>query len=97
VENTGYCIENTLFYPGDAFTNPGKPVDILALPVAGPWMKISEAIEYALEIAPRIAFPVHDGMLLPDRLGPVHRVTSTVLKEKNIEFISMLEGDAHEF
>ncbi len=33
IQNTGYFIANKLFYPGDAFTNPGKPVEILALPV----------------------------------------------------------------
>src|SRR3989344_8288364 len=42
VINTGYFISNKLFYPGDAFYNPLKPVDILALPVAGHWMKLSE-------------------------------------------------------
>ena len=65
VENTGYFFDGggktTLFYPGDAFYEPGKPVDILALPTGGPWMKMGEAIEYALTVKPRIAFPVHDG------------------------------------
>jgi len=30
VDNTGYFIANRLFYPGDAFTDPNRPVDILA-------------------------------------------------------------------
>lgn len=63
VMNTGYFIGNKLFYPGDAFTNPEKPIDILALPVAGPWMKISEAIDYAKLLKPKMWFPVHDGIL----------------------------------
>lgn len=62
VENTGYFI-NDFFYPGDAFDVPQRIVRVLALPVAGPWMKISEAIEYGLEIKPEIFFAVHDGML----------------------------------
>src|SRR3989344_2343834 len=40
IQNTGYFIANKLFYPGDAFTNPGKQVEVLALPVAGPWMRL---------------------------------------------------------
>src|SRR5258706_2936027 len=36
VQNTGYFIDNKLFYPGDALTEPNESVDILALPVAGP-------------------------------------------------------------
>ena len=42
--NVGFFIENRFFFPGDAFTDPQKPVDVLALPVAGPWLKISESI-----------------------------------------------------
>src|SRR5579872_3217840 len=61
VENTGYFIADRLFYPGDAFTEINKDVEILALPVAGPWMKISEAIDYALKVRPKKCFPVHDG------------------------------------
>jgi L-ascorbate metabolism protein UlaG (beta-lactamase superfamily) len=32
--NTGYMVDEKLFYPGDAFTDPEIPVDILALPVS---------------------------------------------------------------
>ena len=85
VENTGYFIANKLFYPGDAFTNPGKPVDILALPVAGPWMKLSEAIDYAKEIKPNRCFPVHEGILkMP---GATHKIPPTALESAGIEFI----------
>lgn len=97
VDNTGYFISNKFFYPGDAFVNPGKKVDILAFPVAGPWMKISEAIDYALEIKPRFCFPVHDGMLHKDRLGPVHRLPPTVLSTKGINFIIIEEGKEKDF
>ena len=63
VENTSYFIGERLFYPGDALYNPHRPVEILALPVAGPWMKISEAIDYLLALSPKKAFPVHDAVL----------------------------------
>ncbi len=61
-ENTGYMVAGKLFYPGDSFYNPMRPVEILALPVAGPWMKVSEAIDYALAVKAKKAFPVHDGL-----------------------------------
>ncbi len=85
VQNTGYFIGKDLFYPGDAFTNPGKKVDILALPVAGPWTNIKTPIKYALELKPRLCFPVHDGMLAPN-FGTAHRVPSIVLPKNGIEF-----------
>lgn len=95
VQNTGYFITKDLFYPGDAFTNPGKPVDILALPVAGPWTNIKKPIMYAREIKPRICFPVHDGMLNPN-FGTAHRVPSMVLPKYGIEF-KVLEIDKEEY
>lgn len=69
VQNTGFFINNKLFYPGDSFVNPSRPVEILALPVAGPWMKISEAIDYAQMIRPRVWFPMHDGILKYTEVG----------------------------
>jgi L-ascorbate metabolism protein UlaG (beta-lactamase superfamily) len=92
VENTGYFIAGRLFYPGDAFYNPKRPVEILALPVAGPWMKISEAIDYALEIKPKFAFPVHDGMLIQQGKGPFKWLGETILGPAGIKIIQMEEN-----
>ncbi|MDR3642285.1 MAG: MBL fold metallo-hydrolase [Candidatus Doudnabacteria bacterium] len=61
-DNTGYIIADRFFYPGDALTIPHKKIEVLALPAAAPWLKLSEAIDYALAIKPKICFPVHDGM-----------------------------------
>lgn len=97
VQNTGYFIDSKLFYPGDSFHNPEKPVDVLALPVAGPWCKIPDAIRYALSIKPKKAFPVHDGMLQVERIGGAHKIPENVLSENGIEFIVMNEGDEKEF
>jgi L-ascorbate metabolism protein UlaG (beta-lactamase superfamily) len=97
VQNTGYFINNKLFYPGDAFYNPGKPVHTLALPVAGPWGTIHQAVEYALAVKPKKAFPVHDGMMYADRRGATRAVPKKYLSEQGIEFIDMNEGDTKEF
>lgn len=84
-DNVGFFVANRLFYPGDSFMNPGKPVEVLALPVAGPWCKLSESIEYAIEIHPKRCFPVHDGIL--KNTGSVHRLPPQVLQPLSIEFI----------
>ncbi|MEN9622109.1 MAG: hypothetical protein RLZZ67_543 [Candidatus Parcubacteria bacterium] len=97
VENTGYFIGKKLFYPGDSFSTPNAPVDVLAMPVAGPWATLIEMIDYALMIKPKKAFPVHDGMLFPDKVGPAHRLPALELPKSGIEFIAMIEGDTKEF
>jgi L-ascorbate metabolism protein UlaG (beta-lactamase superfamily) len=84
VQNTGFFMDDKLFFPGDAFFNPGKAVEILALPVAGPWMKISDAIDFALEVHPKVVFPVHDGMLSKPEI--FYKWPEKVLGEQGIEF-----------
>jgi L-ascorbate metabolism protein UlaG (beta-lactamase superfamily) len=95
VENTGYMIADRLFYPGDAFHNPGKPIDVLALPVAGPWMKISEAIDYAQIVKPKACFPVHDGNL--KTFGISHRLPTMIFEKMGVKFVAMGAGDSAEF
>jgi L-ascorbate metabolism protein UlaG (beta-lactamase superfamily) len=95
VENTGYLFDGTLFYPGDAFYNPGVAVDILAFPIGGPWSNISQSLEYVLDVKPRIAFPVHDGNLI--RHGLTTRLPGLKLPEAGIEFVSLELGKEYEF
>jgi L-ascorbate metabolism protein UlaG (beta-lactamase superfamily) len=98
VQNTGFYIDGTLFYPGDSFHNPGKSMEILALPVAGPWMKLSEAIEYAKAVKPKVVFPVHDGMLRQEhQLGPTRRIPAMLLEPLGIKYVDMVEGSVQDF
>ena len=91
VENTGYMFDNKLFYPGDAFHNPDVPVDILAFPVTGPWCTIAQAVDYALEVKPRVAFPVHDGNLVRQN-GITVRLPAIELPRARITFTALELG-----
>lgn len=95
IQNTGYFIANKLFYPGDAFTNPRKQIEVLALPVAGPWMRLLEAIDYALEIKPKTCFPVHDGIL--KQIGSTNKIPAHVLEPKGIKFEVLTIEKEYEF
>lgn len=98
VENTGYFIGERFFYPGDAFYNPKKPVDILALPIAGPWCKVSHSIDFFLDIKPKKMFPVHDGQLNSIGIKVFHGGhISVIAKENNIEFIPLEINTETEF
>jgi L-ascorbate metabolism protein UlaG (beta-lactamase superfamily) len=83
VQNTGYMINN-LCFPGDAFEDPNQQVDILALPVAGPWMRVKDAIDYAKQIKPRVAFPMHDAILSKFATF-VPKLIGNFLNESNIK------------
>ena len=34
---------------------------MLAVAVDGPWLKLSEAVDYVRAVAPRVAVPIHEG------------------------------------
>ncbi|WP_328390494.1 MBL fold metallo-hydrolase [Nocardia sp. NBC_00416] len=56
-------------HPGDSLWVPSTPVDVLAVPAAAPWMKISEAVDYLRSVAPRLAFPIHYGIIAEQAWG----------------------------
>jgi L-ascorbate metabolism protein UlaG (beta-lactamase superfamily) len=60
VDNVGVMINNTVFYPGDAYTVPPVAVDVLAVPSSAPWLKIGEAMDYVLAVAPKRSFATHE-------------------------------------
>jgi L-ascorbate metabolism protein UlaG (beta-lactamase superfamily) len=60
--NSAYLVDDgALFHPGDSFAAPPGPVDVLAVPIDGPWLKLSEAVDYVRLVAPRAAVPIHEG------------------------------------
>lgn len=64
-DNNGYLINGAVLHPGDALDPVDEPVDVLLVPVGGPWMKIQESIEYLRAVAPYVAVPIHQAGLAP--------------------------------
>ena len=58
--NAAYLIDG-FFHPGDSFFVPPADVDVLAVAVDGPWLKLSEAVDYVRAVKPRVAVPMHEG------------------------------------
>ena len=63
IPNTGFLFDGTVFHPGDSYTVPEADVDMLLLPVSGPWLKVGEMIDYARAVAPRRGLAIHDALL----------------------------------
>lgn len=53
----------TLFHPGDSYAATPEGVDVLALPLHGPWAATKETIDFARAVGAPRGFPVHDGLL----------------------------------
>lgn len=60
--NSAYVVDEGAFvHPGDSFFVPPFAVDVLAVAVDGPWLKLSEAVDYVHRVSPRVAVPIHEG------------------------------------
>jgi L-ascorbate metabolism protein UlaG (beta-lactamase superfamily) len=60
--NSAYLVDDgALLHPGDSFFVPTQDVDVLAVATDGPWLKLAEAIDYVMTVAPRVAVPIHEG------------------------------------
>ncbi len=97
LENCGFLVDGELFYPGDSFVVPRSKVRVLALPVAAPWMRLEECVEYAEKVAPEVVFPIHDGMLRPDRMTATRRIPASLLERVGIRYVDMMDGWKAEF
>ncbi len=62
-QNTGYLINNKIFHPGDALYMPSKPIEVLLLPIAAPWSKVAETLDYLAQVNAKVNFPIHDGFI----------------------------------
>lgn len=92
--NTGYLVGGRFFHPGDSYTIPSKPVEILALPTGGPWLKIGEAIDFALAVKPKAVIPMHDGMFL-ESARPAKWIA--IVQEQGIEVRSLELGQLADY
>jgi L-ascorbate metabolism protein UlaG (beta-lactamase superfamily) len=57
---------------------PDAGVDVLCVPISGPWMKLGEAMDFAMATPARYVVPIHEGLLstvgrhmMPSRFTPL--------------------------
>jgi L-ascorbate metabolism protein UlaG (beta-lactamase superfamily) len=74
VHNSGYVVtagDTRLYHPGDALTPPGEEVDVLCGPVCAPWLKASEAVDFARLVGAPRTLAIHDRVYSEAGLGIV--------------------------
>ncbi|HVM29096.1 MAG TPA: MBL fold metallo-hydrolase [Mycobacteriales bacterium] len=94
IPNVGYLVGERFFTPGDAMTVPDGDVEVLGLPTAAPWLKLSEAVDLMRALRPRAAFPVHDAVVsVPQiwfdhfaRLAPAGTTFTPVAPDGDVPF-----------
>ena len=74
IDNTVYLVGDAqnparFCHPGDSLFVPSSPVEVLAIPAAAPWMKMSETVDYLRAVAPRVAVPIHQEVVAQHARG----------------------------
>ncbi len=95
IDNVGVLVNDEFYYPGDSYAVPGGvDVELLAAPLGAPWLKIGEAMDFVLAVAPRRAFGTHD--LTLSVIGrDMHRARLRWATEQDGgEFLALDPGDA---
>ncbi len=93
--NSGYVVELgevSVFHPGDALTGPGEDVDVLCLPVSAPWLKASEAIDFAREVAAPHNLAIHDRVYSEAGLGIVDGHLNRFLEPAGLSYARIADG-----
>ena len=93
--NSGYVLSvggMKLFHPGDALTEPGEQVDVLFVPVSAPWMRASEAIEFARAVKAPRNLAIHDRIYSEAGLGIVDGHMNAFLPQEGLEYIRLPDG-----
>ncbi|WP_345314153.1 MBL fold metallo-hydrolase [Gordonia alkaliphila] len=101
VDNTVYILDTpdrpgAFMHPGDSLYIPFEEIDVLALPAAAPWMKLSEAVDYLRGAAPRRAFPIHQAVVSDAGRG-IHNARLAEMKPACTEFVVIEPGASREF
>jgi L-ascorbate metabolism protein UlaG (beta-lactamase superfamily) len=60
IQNCGVMVNDVLYYPGDSYTTPDRPVEVLACPTSAPWLKIGDVMDFVAEVKPKRCFATHN-------------------------------------
>ena len=69
-------------------------METLAAPAGAPWLKISEAIDYVLAVAPKRALPVHEMVLSIAGKGLANQRLSWAVEQGGGEYFVLEPGES---
>ena len=105
--NQAYLINGKFLHPGDSFSVAGvhphtklgvgvKKCDTLALPVAGPWVKLVDALAFAKKLKPKHVIPIHDAIIKDFMLERIYAMCKATLEKDGISFHPLALGETLE-
>ncbi|MET0297796.1 MAG: MBL fold metallo-hydrolase [Microbacterium sp.] len=95
IDNVGVLVNDTVYYPGDSYAVPkGVDVGLLAAPIGAPWLKVGDAMDFVLAVAPRRAFGTHDMTLSVAGLTMHRARLKWATEQGGGEFLELAPGES---
>jgi L-ascorbate metabolism protein UlaG (beta-lactamase superfamily) len=95
IDNVGVLVNDEFYYPGDSYAvAKGRDVGLLAAPIGAPWLKIGEAMDFVLAVAPRRAFGTHDMTLSRAGLQMHRQRLAWATEQGGGEFLALEPGES---
>ena len=95
IHNSGYVIDaggTRIYHPGDSLTEPGEAVDVLLVPSSAPWLKASEAVEFARAVKAPRNLAIHDRIYTEAAHGILEQHMKAFLPEEGMEYTRIADG-----
>ncbi|WP_181955703.1 MBL fold metallo-hydrolase, partial [Raoultella terrigena] len=92
-DNSGFLLTlggESVYHPGDSLTTPGVPIDVLLAPISGPWLKVSEAIDFVRAVAAPRSLGIHDRVYSEVALGMVDTHMANLIGD--LQFVRIPDG-----
>ena len=93
--NSGYLLtgDEKVYHPGDALTGPGEQIDVLCVPVSAPWLKASEAVDFARGVRAPRNIAIHDRVYSEAGLKIIDGHMNTFLPNEGLQYLRLADGE----
>lgn len=96
MSNVGVTVNGTLYHPGDSYELPQENVEIVAVPIGGPWHKLAESIDWLTQMKPAQLINVHDETLSAAGQDMAKDVLGRIASRWGGRYISLARGESIE-
>ena len=96
ITNSGYVLDlggTKVYHPGDSLTEPGETVDVLLVPSSAPWLKASEAVEFARAVKAPRNLAIHDRIYTEAAHGILEQHMNAFLPNEGMEYVRRADGE----
>jgi len=94
-KQNGYHFKDLFTHPGDSH-NFSETKKVLAMPFIGPWGKIEDSVNKALELKPEYVLPIHDWHYKDEAKQWLQNKLEPIMREHGIRLLSYKNNEPHE-